>query len=155
VKKFICASNQKETPFEGIKRRQFLGRISAATTIPWLSACGVGSNSTPVSVTPTDSVTNAELNARLEAMSAGYQSSWTEALTAFKVESSANISSLNQQVTQYQTDTNDVNQRLRSDVTAIRTAAINQAVDSSIKLSQVSHQILSHLVIDVSLLVCG
>ena len=35
------------------------------------------------------------------------------------------------------------------------TAPVNQAVDSSTKLSQVSHQILSHLVIDISLLVCG
>jgi len=154
VKKFIYPkTNPKTNALKDIQRRQFLGRISAATTLPWLSACGVGSNATPLSITPTDSVTNAELNARMEAMSAGYQTSWNEALTAFKVESSTQISSLSQQVTQYQTDTNDVNQRLRSDVTAIRTAAIYQAAaftESLLSADNLKTQNLSAALTDVS-----
>lgn len=153
MKKFIHPKkNPKTNALKDIQRRQFLGRISAATTIPWLSACGVGSNPASVSVTPTDSVTNAELNARLETMSAGYQTSWNEALTAFKVESSSNISSLSKQVTLYQTDTNDVNQRLRSDVTAIRTAAIYQAAafsERQISADNLNTQTLSAALTDV------
>lgn len=141
---------------QGIQRRQFLGRVTAASTVPWLSACGIGNDPATVSVTPTDSVTNAALNARLEALSTAYQTSWNDALAAFKVESSTSITSINQQVSQYQTDTNDVNQRLRSDVTAIRTAAIFQSAafsESQIRVENLNTQTLSTALSDVLLTV--